>query len=138
MVTLRAFLALLAGFVATTILQIAIAAALKRWTPDWAEADHKADRLRAARLRIGGMMVHLGGAFLAAAAGGYVIAWGAAEKPLAYVLALGVILLVLAGLSSVERREELPAWFLLARVAIAPVGVLAGGLVRLRVSGVLP
>lgn len=135
MVTLRAFFALLAGFVAAAILQVVVAVALRRWTPDWAEADEwlKSDKFKSA-----GAVVHLGGAFLAAAAGGYVTAWGATGNPLAYVLALGVALLVLSGLSALQKREKQPVWFLLAQVAITPVGVLAGGVVRLRMSGVLP
>jgi hypothetical protein len=84
------------------------------------------------------LLVHLGGAFLAAAAGGYVTAWGATGNPLAFVLALGVMLLVLSGLSALQKREKEPIWFLLAQSAIAPLGVLVGGLARLRVSGVLP
>jgi hypothetical protein len=53
------------------------------------------------------------------------------------VLALGVILLALSGLSILQKRGKQPIWFLLAQVAIAPLGVVVGGLVRLRVSGVL-
>lgn len=132
--TLRAFGALFAGFVAATILQIAVAVTLRRWTPDWAEAD---EWLKSHESKSAGTVVHLGGAFLAAAAGGYVTAWGATGNPLAYVLALGVALLVLSGLSALQKREKQPVWFLLAQVAIAPVGVLAGGFVRLRMSGML-
>jgi hypothetical protein len=134
-VTLRAFLALFAGFVAAAILQIAVAVTLRRWTPDWAEADQW---LKSDEFKSGGMLVHLGGAFLAAGAGGYVTAWGATGNPLAYVLALGVILLALSGLSALQKRGKQPVWFLLAQIAIAPAGVLAGGLLRLRISGVLP
>jgi hypothetical protein len=127
-VTLRAFLALFAGFVAAAILQIAVAVTLRRWTPDWAEADQW---LKSDEFKSGGMLVHLDGAFLAAAAGGYVTAWGATGNPLAYVLAL-------SGLSALQKRGKQPVWFLLAQIAIAPAGVLAGGLLRLRISGVLP
>jgi hypothetical protein len=51
---------------------------------------------------------------------------------------LGVILLALSGLSALQKRGKQPVWFLLAQIAIAPAGVLAGGLLRLRISGVLP
>jgi hypothetical protein len=133
-VTLRAFLALLAGCLITAALEIVIAATLKRWTPDWGGVDRK---LESDGFRSGAVIVRLGGAFLAAAAGGYVTAWGAIGNPLVYVLALGVILLALSGLSILQKRGKQPIWFLLAQVAIAPLGVVVGGLVRLRVSGVL-
>ena len=40
-------------------------------------------------------------------------------------------------LSSLQQRGQQPVGYLLALVAISPVGVLAGGLVRLRVMGIL-
>ena len=81
--------------------------------------------------------MNLGYSFLAAAAGGYVTAWVAAANPLVHVLALGMVVLALAALSALQSRGKQPIWYQLALVAISPLGVLAGGLVRLRVLGIL-
>jgi hypothetical protein len=37
----------------------------------------------------------------------------------------------------VQSRGKQPIWYLLAQVAAAPLGVLAGGLLRLRLLGIL-
>ena len=73
----------------------------------------------------------------AQAAGGYVTAWLSASKILPSVLVLGIAVLVLSGLSALQQRGEQPITYLLASVAIAPLGVLAGGLVWLRVEDIL-
>jgi hypothetical protein len=83
------------------------------------------------------VFVNLGYLFLAAAAGGYVTAWVAAANPLIHVLALGLVVLALAALSALQARGKQPIWYQLALVAISPLGVLAGGLVRLRALGIL-
>jgi len=53
------------------------------------------------------------------------------------VLALGIVVLSLAALSALQARGKQPIWFQLSQVAVSPIGVLAGGLVRLRVLGIL-
>jgi len=53
------------------------------------------------------------------------------------VLTLGVVVLALAALSAMQAKGLQPIWYQLSLVAIAPLGVLAGGLVRLRVLGIL-
>jgi hypothetical protein len=53
------------------------------------------------------------------------------------VLALGIVVLALAALSALQSRGKQPIWYQLALVAISPIGVLAGGLVWLRVLGIL-
>lgn len=128
MVMVHAFLALAAGFATMTILVMVVTFLLARLTPDWA-AEGKP--------RPGYMFVNLGYSFLAAAAGGYVTAWIAAANPLIHVLVLGIIVLALSGLSALQARGKQPIGYALALVALTPVGVLAGGLVRLRVLGVL-
>lgn len=129
MVVLRAFLALAAGFATMAALVAAATALLKRITPSWTEAkDGPAP---------GYIFVNLGYSFLAAAAGGYVTAWAAANNPLIHVLALGIVVLALAALSAMQSRGERPIWYQLALVAITPMGVLAGGLAQLRVLGIL-
>jgi N-acetyl-gamma-glutamylphosphate reductase len=74
---------------------------------------------------------------VAAAAGGYVTAWIAAANPLIHVLILGLAVLAMAALSALQSRGKQPIWYQLSLVAISPFGVLAGGLLRLKVLGIL-
>ena len=129
MVILHAFLALLAGFVTMTLLVLAMTALLTRMVPSWTSST--------GRPQPGYAFVNLGYSFLAGAAGGYVTAWVAAANPLIHVLALGLVVLALAALSALQSRGKQPIWYALALVAISPLGVLAGGLVWLRVTGIL-
>jgi len=128
-VILHAFLALAAGFATMAVLVMVVTALLARLTPDWAGAG--------SRPQAGYIFVNLGHSFLAAAAGGYVTAWIAAANPLLQVLALGIVVLALAALSALQSRGMQPIWYTLTLVALTPLGVLAGGLVRLRVMGIL-
>jgi hypothetical protein len=128
-VVVRAFLSLLAGFVVVLFLAIAAAALLKWFAPAWVRAE--------GRPGPGSVFVNVGCSFLSAAAGGYVTAWAAASNPLILVLALAIIVLLMAALSALQSRGAQPAWYQLALGAISPLGVFAGGLVRLRVLGIL-
>ena len=129
MVTLHAFLALAAGFLTMAILVAALTALLSWLTPSWVAADGKPQP--------GYMFVNLGYSFLAAAAGGYVTSWLAQANPLYHVLALAIIVLALAALSAMQFKGKQPIWYQLTLTAISPLGVLAGGLVSLRVMGIL-
>ncbi|HMD76642.1 MAG TPA: hypothetical protein VKG86_04625 [Terracidiphilus sp.] len=129
MVILHAFLALLAGFATMALLVVALTALLTRLMPRWVGEQGEPQP--------GYVFVNLGYSFLAAAVGGYVTAWAAAANPLVHVLALGIVVLALAALSALHSRGKQPIWYVLALVAITPLGVLAGGLVRLRVVGIL-
>ncbi|MFY9853375.1 MAG: hypothetical protein WAK26_05805 [Terracidiphilus sp.] len=129
MVILHAFLALASGFAVTLALVTTLTALIARLVPSWAETD--------AKLQPGYAIVNLGSAFLSAAAGGYVTAWAAAANPLIHVLALALVLLALSALSVLQSRGKHPVWFALVLVAISPIGVFVGGLVRLRVLGIL-
>jgi hypothetical protein len=129
MVVLHAFLALAAGFLAIALLVTIMTALLNKLTPSWvAEGSHPEP---------GYIFVNLGYSFVAAAVGGYITAWIAGDNPLIHVLALAIAALLLAALSALQHRGQQPVWYLLALVAITPVGVFAGGLIRLRVVGVL-
>lgn len=132
MVILHAFLALAAGFITIVLLIAAISALLKKLTPSWTDESGQN-----AKPTAGYVIVNLGYSFLAAAAGGYVTAWVAEQNPLIHVLALAITVLLLAALSALQQRGKHPIWYLLPLVALTPVGVFAGGLVRLRVIGVL-
>ena len=129
MVTLHAFLALAAGFLTMASL-VAVLTALLAWlTPSWVAEQGKP--------KPGYIFVNLGYSFLAAAAGGYVTALLAAANPLFHVLALGIIVLALAALSALQSKGKQPIWYQLTLLALTPIGVLVGGLVRLRVIGIL-
>lgn len=126
---LHAFLALLAGYATMAALVVGLTALLTRLVPDWVGSKGKP--------QLGYIFVNLGYSFLAAAAGGYVAAWAAAGNPLPPVLVLAVIVLLLGGLSAVQSRGKQPIAYQLALIALSPFGVVAGGLVRLRVLGLL-
>jgi hypothetical protein len=129
MIILRTFLALAAGFATMALLVMVITALLAKLTPGWVGEPGKPNP--------GYVFVNLGYSFLAAAAGGYVTAWAAAANPLIHVLALGIVVLAIAALSVLQSKGEQPIWYQLTLVALTPLGVLAGGLVRLRVLGIL-
>jgi hypothetical protein len=128
-VIIHAFLALLAGYATFAALVIALTALLARLVPSWVGSEGKP--------QFAYVFVNLGYSFLAAAAGGYVTAWVAAANPLIHVLALAMVVLALAALSALQSRAKQPVWYALSLLAISPIGVLAGGLVRLRVLGIL-
>jgi hypothetical protein len=129
MVMLHAFLSLAAGFAAVVLVVLALRGLMQLLAPSFARIE--------ARPGVSYTVVNLGASFLAGAAGGYITAWLGAANPLVHVLALGLIILALAALSALQARGQQPVWYHLAQVAIAPLGVLAGGLLRLRVLGIL-
>jgi len=129
LVMVHAFLALLAGFATMAAVVMAVTALLMRLAPDWVGAEGKP--------RPGYIFVNLGYSFLAAAAGGYVTAWLSADNPLIHVLVLGIVVLAMGGLSALQAKGKQPVWYALALIAVSPLGALAGGLVRLRVVGIL-
>jgi len=128
-VVVYAFLALLSGFVTMAVLVGGVTALLSWLTPEWVSSEGKP--------RPGYVFVNLGYSFFAAASGGYVTAWAARGSPLVLVLALCIIVLLLGALSALQARGKQPVWYQLTLVAIAPLGVFAGGLVRMRVLGIL-
>ena len=126
------------------LLVIVLTALLRRLVPSWVATDGKpqppgspTSDLCPVEWQPGYVFVNLGYSFLAAAAGGYVTAWAAVANPMVHVLALGIVVLALSALSAMQQRGKQPIWYQLALVAISPLGVLAGGLVRLRVLGIL-
>jgi len=106
-----------------------LTALLMRLTPSWMKDQEKPQP--------GYIFVNLCYSFLAAAAGGYVTAWVAVANPLYHVLALAIIVLALAALSAMQQRGKQPIWYQLALIALSPIGAFAGGIVRLRVMGIL-
>ncbi len=129
MVILHAFLALIAGYATVALLVIVITGLLTRLTPGWAGVEGKP--------KPGYAFFNLGYSFLAAAAGGYVTARIAAGNPLVNDLVLALVVLALSALSAMQSRGKQPVWYALTMVAIMPIGVVAGGLLRLRLLGIL-
>jgi hypothetical protein len=129
LVAMHAFFALTAGFLTMAVLVGALTALLARLTPSWMQNEQKPQP--------GYIFVNLGYSFLAAAAGGYVTAWVATANPLYQVLVLAIVVLAIAALSAMQQRGKLPIWYQLTMIALSPIGVFAGGLVRLRVLGIL-
>lgn len=129
MVAMHAFFALAAGFLTMAILVGVLTAVLMRLTPSWVQSEGKPQP--------GYIFVNISYSFMAAAAGGYVTAWLAAANPLYHVLALAIIVLAMAALSALQQRGRQPIWYQLTLVALSPVGVFAGGIIRMRVLGIL-
>ncbi|HEU5457335.1 MAG TPA: hypothetical protein VFU68_01825 [Terracidiphilus sp.] len=126
---LHAFLALLAGFGAVLAVALALRGALMGLAPSMAAQEPEPG--------VGYTIVQVGASLLAGTAGGYVTAAVGSGNPMVEVLALGIAVLALAALSALQSRGKQPVWFLLLQVAISPLGVLAGGLLRMRVLGIL-
>lgn len=129
MIMLRAFLALSAGFVVVMLVQALGTFLLRRVIPTWAAIEQKPG--------IGYTLANSGILFLSAALGGFVTARLAAANPLIHTLALALIILLLSAMTAMQSRGKQPIWYLLLMVSLAPVGVFAGGVVWLRMTGIL-
>ena len=129
MVALHAFLALVSGFAVVILVALGLRGILQWLAPSFVDDMARPD--------LSYTIVNLGASFLGGAAGGYITAWIAAANPLIHVLALALIALALTALSALQSRGKQPIWYQLAQVALSPVGVMAGGLLRLRVLGIL-
>jgi hypothetical protein len=119
---LRSFLALLAGFAAMELLIAGATAVIAR---------------KGGAGSAGLVAVNMACSFAAAAAGGYVTAWLAVTRPLHTVLVLAVVVLVLGAITTVQTRGTRRAWQPVALMVVCALGVMAGGLLRLRVAGLL-
>lgn len=75
--------------------------------------------------------------FFAAAAGGYVTTWIANQDPLIHALVLALVVLLLSASSAIQQRGQQPIAYQLTLVALSPVGVLLGAVLRLKVTGIL-
>lgn len=129
MVIAHAFLALLAGFATMALSVLIVTALLNRVAPAWVGMGSSPAASYA--------FVNLGFSFLAAAAGGYITAWASAANPLIHVLVLAIVVLAMAALTALQSRDKQPVWYALTLTALMPFGVLAGGLLRLRILGIL-
>jgi hypothetical protein len=120
----RAFLALLTGFVTMAAVVGVARAMLVKLVPDWVgQQGHPPT---------GYILVNLIYSLAAAILGGYATAWIGHNNILTYTLVLGVIVLLLSGLSALQQRGMQPIWYQLLLMAIAPAGIFLGGLLRLK------
>ena len=129
MVILHAFLALVAGAAAIVLVSVLTSALLRWLVPSWAQP--------ALRPEFSQVVVTVGAGFLAGAAGGLTTAAASDLNPLVHVLALAIVALLLSAMSAMQMRGKQPVWLALVLVAMTPLGVLAGGLVWLRMVGIL-
>jgi hypothetical protein len=128
MIIFHAFLALFAGFISMAVLVAVATAVLAKFVPEWVGAPGQP--------RAGYIFVNLGYSFTAAMVGGYVTAWLAQGNPLIHVLALALIVLLLSALSALQLRGQQPIWYQLTLTALTPLGVFAGGMIRLKIMGI--
>jgi len=129
MVMLHTFLALAAGFATLVIAEGTITALLRRLWPLWADEELRWGSSRAFTTIAYSTFVAVGGGAVTAAV--------AQANPLIHTLALALIVLLLAGLSAMQNRNQQPNWFLLTLVVLMPFGVFAGGFIRLKMAGIL-
>ena len=123
------FLAILAGFVTMMVPMVAITRVLQARAPEWVGPSGSPRPSYGA--------VNLVYSFLAAMAGGFVAACIASQNPLDTALALAIVILVLGGLSALNSRGKQPVWYLVLLLIVSPMGAVAGGLLRMRMLGIL-
>jgi hypothetical protein len=123
------FIAMLAGFVIMAGLISVVTATLPRLVPNWVELDGSPRRPLIA--------TNLSWSFVAAAIGGYVTATIARENPLDTALALAIVMLVLGAIGTFQSREKYPLWYKMLLLVFTPIGVVAGGLLRMKYLGLL-
>jgi len=111
----RAFLALVAGFLSMAILVGVITAGLMKLSPQWVGVT--------GHPRPAYVLVNLAYSLLAVMSRGYVTAWTAAGNPWKYVLVLAIIVLLLGALSALQQRGMRPIWYQLLLMLITPAGV---------------
>lgn len=125
---LRPFLALLAGFATMAALVSIVTIAWTKLAPHWVgEPGHP---------RTAYVCTNVCYSLAAAVSGGYVTAWIATDQTLIHVLVLALIVLVLGALSALQQRGRQPIWYQLLLIAITPVGVVLGGLLRMKLLGI--
>jgi hypothetical protein len=129
LVILRAAWALLAGFAVVTALVFAFTMLLRKKAPIWVGTP--------ARPNPAYVLVNLAYSFLAAMAGGYVTAWMTTDNPLPKVLTLAIIVLAMSAISALEARGRQPLRYQIALAVFSPIGVVIGGLLRLKVLGLM-
>lgn len=127
MVIWHAFLALLAGFGVMAAIAAGARLVLRSAVPGWAS--------ESGRSAAGRLIANAGVAVVAGGGGGFVTAWLAPGNPLGHIVALSIAALAVAALNALVDRGRRPIVYQLALVVIAPLSVVAGGLLRLKLWG---
>ena len=128
MVILQGILALLAGFAVIAVPAVALTMFLTSKAPEWVGPP--------GRQRPAFLLVNDAYSMVLAVVGGYVTAWIATENPLRYTLGLAIVVVGMSAIGALEGRGRQPLRFRIYLLALAPLGVVLGGLMRLRVIGV--
>ena len=121
------FLALLIGFVTMVLPVFVITGFLQSRVPEWVGKE--------GHPRPAYVAVNLFYSFLAAVGGGFVTASIAHDNALDTALALAIVILVLGGLSALQAKVRPPLWYQVPLLIVSPLGVIAGGLVRVQMLG---
>lgn len=119
---LRAFLALLAGFLTMALPTGIVTAVLMKRAPAWIAAN--------GRPRPAYLMTNLAYSLIFAIGGGYVTGIIGHENPLHYALILAIAVLLLSGMSAVYQRGKQPVSYQILVLVLAPACVLLGGWLR--------
>lgn len=122
---LRAFVALLTGFLTMALPIGVFTAVIMKRAPGWVG--------REGHPNTGYVVFNLALSLATAIAGGYVTVWIGHDNPLRYALVLALAVLLLGGISAVQQRGRQPLWYQLLLVVLMPVGVLLGGWLRVKV-----
>jgi hypothetical protein len=121
------FLALLTGFVTMVVPVFLINGFLQSRLPEWVGEEGSPRPVYVA--------VNLLYSFLAAVGGGFVTAFIAHQNALDTALALAIVILVLGALSTLQAKVKPPLWYLVPLLIVSPLGVIAGGLLRIKFLG---
>jgi hypothetical protein len=123
----RSFLAILTGFATMAAMVGVVNAAITRFYPQFAIHQGKP---RQPYLRLN-LFYSVGFAAL----GGFVTASIAKADPLRHILVLAVVVLLLSALSALQLRGQQPVSYQFALIVFTPIGIVAGGLLRMHQAG---
>jgi len=129
LVVVHAFLALIAGFLTMVILVGIATALLVKFASGFVGPQGRPHHTYIA--------FNLVYSFLAAAVGGYITTWIANQNPLSHALVLALVVLLLSALSAIQQRGRQPIAYQLTLLALTPVGVILGAVLRLKLTGIL-
>jgi hypothetical protein len=127
-VLLHSVLALLAGFAVMIGIVFTVTMVLMRGCPRWVGTPGRPSPAY--------VLVNMGYSFVAAVVGGFITAYIAVADPLRTVLVLALVVLVMSALSVLESLGRQPVRYQIFLAVLGPIGVVVGGLIRLKLLGV--
>jgi hypothetical protein len=122
---LRSVLAVVAGFLVTTLLAVGADLALRALVPGAFSPDGRIERTSL-------LLLALAYGAASAVVGAYVTGRLAPSRPVTHALVLGAIALALGILASASRWDHAPAWYHLAALALTLPSAWAGGTLAMR------